>query len=352
MAGTDNNNNNVREILKKLPKVDLHVHLDGSLRVQTIWDLAQRVNHPLPASSPEELASKVQVSPDCQSLLDFLGTFEVFYPLLMDWYAMNRLAYEFCEDMAQENARYVEVRFAPVLQVAEGYAMRDVVVSVLEGLEKGCRDFGVDIQIILCCYRTESPESSIETVKLAKEFLGKGVVAIDLAGNEAVAAAPHGKAFELAMSEGIPITIHAGEAGTSENIKEALKNLGAARIGHGVHLKDDPELMKEIIERQIPLEMCLTSNVQTQVVDGFSSHPFPDYYRQGVYVTLNSDDPGVSNTTLSRELWLAHKHYGLNVEQIAGIVLKGLEAAFVPEEKKQQLVKSYTGEFKTLGIDV
>ncbi len=341
----------LKNTLKKIPKVDLHVHLDGALRVQTIWDLAKKMNHPLPVDNVKDLASKVRVSPDCKSLGDFLATFDVFYPLLKDWDAMNRVAYEFCEDMAAENARYVEVRFAPVLQEAEGYSMRDVVISVLAGLENGGRDFGVDVKIILCCYRTEAPESSIETVKIAKEFLNRGVVAIDLAGFEGAAAHHHSKAFDLAMSEGIPITIHAGEAGTSENIKEAIHNLGATRIGHGVHLKDDPELLQLVIDRQIPLEMCLTSNVQTQVVSDLDTHPFPEYYRSGVYVTLNSDDPGVSNITLTHELDLAHSRYGLSLEELAGIELNGLRAAFVPNEMKNKLIEEYTREFAALGIE-
>lgn len=334
----------IRTKIKNMPKVDLHVHLDGALRPQTILDLAREQGYKLPADNVEELKKFVQVSPECKSLVEFLATFEVFYPLLRNGPALERIAYEFCEDMARDNVRYCEVRFAPVLQQTPEFSMEDVVVSVLRGLERGQKDFPVTVKVILCCYRLDGVpiEASLTTVDLAKKYSGAGVVGIDLAGDEYhYPATLFREAFARAREYGMKITVHAGEAAPAQSIRDALDVLGAHRIGHGVRLKEDRELWDRIIAEKIPLEMCLTSNVQTQVVSSLEAHPAKHYFDSGVQITLNTDDPGVSDTTLTQELCRAHEYLGFTLEELEKIMRTGMEHAFVQDKIKEKLLKEF-----------
>ncbi|MDQ7780985.1 MAG: adenosine deaminase [Planctomycetota bacterium] len=308
---------------------DLHLHLDGAVRPRTVWDLAREQGHRLPARSVREVARLVRVSKSCRNLTAFLKTFEVFYPLLRTPVAVERIAFELCEDQAKSGVDCFEARFAPVLQAREGFSMEEAVERALAGLRRGCAKFGVEAGLILCCYRSESPASSLRTVRIARRHISNGVVGIDLAGDEIrFPARAHLKAFKLAQRWGIPVTVHAGEAGPASNILEAVLDLGASRIGHGVRLEDDTRTYDLVVKRQIPLEMCLTSNVQTGVVKSYTSHPFARYLRDGVMVTLNSDDPGVSNTTLPREYELARKHLHLSPPELQAIRLNAFVARF------------------------
>src|SRR5258708_21614636 len=207
---------------KQLPKIDLHLHLDGSIRVPTIAELGDELGMKLPTNDPKKLAKFVQVDRDCRSLGDFLKRFEVFYPLLPFAKTQERIAYELCEDCARDNVIYFEARFAPALAASKKFTMEDAVVAALEGFRRGQRDFGVRCGTILCCYRSISVQENIAVVKLAHKYRDRGVVGIDLAGDEnRFSAAPHAQAFALARKLEIPITIHAGEGGNAENIREA-----------------------------------------------------------------------------------------------------------------------------------
>src|SRR5213593_1695884 len=235
---------------KSLPKIDLHLHLDGAIRVPTIAELGEELCVKLPTYDPKELARFVQVGRDCRSLTDFLKRFEVFYGILPFAKTQERIAYELCEDCARDNVIYFETRFAPCLACSERFTMEDAVVAALEGLRRGQRDFGVRCGLILCCYRPASPAESVKTVKLAHKYRDRGVCGIDLAGDELhFSATPHAGAFALARKLEIPITIHAGEGEHAENIREAVFDHGATRIGHGVALQRDPELLKRVRDR-------------------------------------------------------------------------------------------------------
>lgn len=334
-----------------LPKCDLHVHLDGSIRVGTIRDAANKMGVKLPTQDLKKLAKYVQAPPDCRSLSDFLGAFEVFYPALKDPEVLERISYELCEDAASENIRYMEVRFAPVLQVRAGFPMEEVVKSVLKGLKRGRRDFKIRAPLLLCCYRSEPPVTSIQTVNLALKFREDGVAGIDLAGDEAhFPVGERKKAFLIARKNDLPATVHAGEAGGVENIRFALDVLGARRIGHGVCLKEDPALLEKVKRKRIPLEMCITSNVQTQAVKEYDLHPFREYYDLGIPVTMNTDDRSVSNITLTSEIIRAIEYYQLSLEDIKRITLNGIEYAFISEKERANLKKEFEKEFHELGI--
>jgi len=290
-------------LVHSLPKCDLHVHLDGSVRVKTIRDAANKLGVRLPTQDLKELARYVQAPPDCRSLSDFLKAFDLFYPALKDPEILERISYELCEDASKENVRYMEVRFAPVLQARESFPMEEVVKSVLKGLRRGQEDFKIRTLLLLCCYRSEPPTTSIETVNLALKYRKDGVAGIDLAGDEAhFPVGERKEAFLIAKKNNLPATVHAGEAGGAKNIRFALEVLGARRIGHGVRLQEDPDLLERVKRNKVPLEMCLTSNVQTQVVKEYDLHPFREYYDLGIPVTINTDDRGVSNVTLTSEI--------------------------------------------------
>ncbi len=339
-------------LIQRLPKCDLHVHLDGSIRVETIRDAAHKLEVRLPTQDLRKLAKYVQAPPDCRSLSDFLKAFEVFYPALKDPEVLERISYELCEDASKERIRYMEVRFAPVLQATETFPMEEVVKSVLEGLKRGERDFKIRTPLLLCCYRSAPPSTSIETVHLALKYRGEGVVGIDLAGDEArFPVGERKEAFFIAKENNLPATVHAGEAGGAENIRFALEVLGARRIGHGVRLREDPELLEKVKRERIPLEMCLTSNVQTQAVKEYDLHPFREYYDLGIPVTINTDDRSISNVTLTSEIIRAIEYYQLSLEDIKRITLNGIEHAFTLEEEKEDLKRDFEREFQELGID-
>lgn len=331
-----------REQLRAMPKADLHVHIDGGVRPATILDLAAERNHPLPADDPETLATFVTVSPGCRSLADFLKTFDVFYPLLTGPQAVERIARELVEDEAADGVTYVEARFAPVLQATPDAPIESVVDAALRGLEAGSRAAGIRFGLILCCYRSEAPESSLETFSTAMKFRDRGVVGLDLAGDETnFPALPHLEPFAAAYEAGLPVTVHAGEAGPVENIREALTVFGARRLGHAVRLADDARLMRLVADRAVVVESCLTSNVQTGVVPSYEAHPMARFLEAGVPVVLNTDDPAVCRTSLSAEFEQAQSTFGLGDDALRRIARTGFEAAFAPRETVEALLSRF-----------
>jgi adenosine deaminase len=324
---------------KKLPKIDLHLHLDGAIRVPTIAELGDELGIELPTYDPKKLAKFVQVDRDCRSLTDFLKRFEVFYPILPYAITQERIAYELCEDCARDNVIYFETRFAPALACNKKFTMEDAVVAALEGLRRGQRDFDVRCGLILCCYRSISPQQNIDTVKLAHKYRGRDVIGIDLAGDELhYPAAPHAEAFALARKLEIPITIHAGEGGKAENIREAIFDYGATRIGHGVALEHDLELLRQVRDRGTVFEICLTSNLQTCSVPSLQKHPFQKFFDENVRVTLNTDDPAISNITLTDEFELAARAYKLTPAQVRELLVNAAQGAFAEPSVRRGLV--------------
>jgi adenosine deaminase len=324
--------------LQKLPKIDLHLHLDGAIRVPTIAELGDELGVALPTYDPRQLARYVQVEHDCRSLTDYLKRFEIFYPILPFAKTQERIAYELCEDCATDNVVYFETRFAPCLACNERFTMEDAVVAALEGLRRGQSDFGVRCGLILCCYRPASVRESVETVKLAHKHRDRGVCGIDLAGDELhFPAAPHAEAFALARKLEIPITIHAGEGQHAENIREAVFDHGATRIGHGVALQRDPELLKRVRDQGTVLEICLTTNLQTCSVPSIAAHPFRKFLEEHMRVTLNTDDPGISNITLTHELELAAREFSLTGQHICELQVNAARAAFATSSERARI---------------
>jgi adenosine deaminase len=339
------------ELLRKLPKVDIHCHLDGSVRTGTILELARAQKIKLPADNAADLAKYVHVSPDCRNLTEFLKVFDYLLPVLKTHDAVERISYELCEDCASENVKYVEVRFAPYLQATDDFSMDEVVTACLSGLKRGAADFGIKTGVILCCMRSVPEQANVNTVELAKKYFGKGVVAVDLAGDEFHFPTENFSVpFALAAKYGIPFTIHAGEASGPGSIKAALE-LGASRIGHGVRLVEDKLLLAEIRDRKIPLEVCITSNIQTSISPDFASHPVSELYKSGVAVTINTDDRSVSNIDLTNEYDIFANGLGFGMNGLEKIIFSGISALFAPEHEKSELKKRFAVEIDSLAAE-
>ena len=331
--------NVTREWIHRLPKAELHVHLDGSLRPSTMLELAKEEGVKLPASEPNALAQALKVS-GSGDLNEYLERFSLSLPLMQTPESLSRVAYELAGDSAAENVRYLEVRFSPVLHTENGMSPETAVASALEGLARAESELGIRAGLIICGIRSLHPEVSLRLAELAVDFREEGVVAFDLAGAEAGnPAVDHQEAFQYAARNNLPATVHAGEAAGAESIAQAIHLCQARRIGHGTRLQEDPSLEAFVNDFRIPLEVCLTSNLQTRAVPSLGQHPLRRYFDAGLVVTLNTDNRLFSATTLSDEYWLAHEHLGFDAEELREVCLLGFRAAFLPFEAKVNLLE-------------
>jgi len=330
------------EVLAALPKTDLHCHLDGSMRLSTILELAAKEKVKLPASDEAGLARAIHMGETCSSLEDYLVAFDVTCSVLQTEEALYRAAYELAVDAANENVRYIEVRYAPVLHQQRGLKLTTVVDSVLEGLRAAKHEKRIKYGVILCGIRHMSPETSLRLAELCVAYKNRGVVGFDLAGAEANF--PAKEAFQLILKNNVNCTAHAGEAYGPESIAQALHALGSHRIGHGVRLREDGDLLNYVNDHRIPIECCLSSNVQTRAVTGLKSHPLKFYFDYGLRVTINTDNRLITNTTVTKEYLLAHQSLGLSLEDLTTIIVSGFKSAFLPFREKQDLLKQVNQE--------
>ncbi len=333
------------EILRALPKTDLHCHLDGSLRLGTLLDLAEKSGVRLPADTPEGLARAIHMGETCESLEDYLTAFDVTLAVLQTEEALFRAAHELAQDCAAENVRYLEVRYSPLLHTREGLKPTAIVDAVLEGLRQAKRETGIKSNVIVCGIRHMDPQTSVRLAELAVAYKGKGVVGFDLAGaEEGHPARRHQQAVQLILNNNVNVTIHAGEAYGPESIAQAVHYCGAHRIGHGVRLRENGDLLNYLNDHRIPLEMCPSSNVQTQSVAGFQSHPLKFYFDFGLRVTVNTDNRLITDTTATKELWIAHERMGFTLADVCTVLVQGFKSAFLPFREKQDLLRQVNAE--------
>ena len=336
-----------KEALRRWPKAELHVHLDGALRPSTMLDLARQQGVPLPADTPEALAKAMLVR-HAKNLEEYLEKYTITLSVLQSAAALERVAYEFVVDKAAENVRYLEVRYSPLLH-RPALTLAQAIEAPLAGVRRASAETGTKVGLIVCAMRTRPPAESLELARAAAEYHSAGVTAFDLAGAErGHPAKDHRAAFEYAAAHGMACTCHAGEGDGAHSIHQALHEVGAQRIGHGTRLGEDPALLEEVIARKVPLEMCLTSNVHTHVVSTVAEHPFRRYFEQGVVVTLNTDGPLTDGVTLTDEYYLAHTALGLGTADLARVVLNACESAFLPEYEKVALVSRVQSELEAL----
>lgn len=352
---TKQKNNNMVELtydfVKQLPKAELHCHLDGSMRTSTIIELAKQYQVQLPSDDPEVLKAILEVGENCTSLEEYLKAFDITCSVLQTHDSLTRATYELAEDCAAENIRYLEIRFSPILHLNKGMKLTEVVDAVLYGKIMAEKKFNIKIGIIICGMRHFAPEKSLILAELAVAYKNRGVVGFDLAGaEENFPAKKHQEAFHLIITNNINTTVHAGEAYGPESIHQAIHYLSANRIGHGTRLRENGDLLNYVNDHRIPLEMCITSNVQTKAVETWENHPIKFYFDFGLRVTLNTDNRLVSKTTLTDEYMIAINKFGFTPDELKYLIINGFKSAFLPLNEKVSMIKSVTKELEEMGL--
>jgi adenosine deaminase len=338
----------LRAQLHGLPKVDLHRHLEGSLRLQTLAEIAQAHGIDLPSYDIEYLRPFVTVAneePDFHRFLEKFRLLRRFYPTQA---AVERVAYEAVADAAADNIKYLELRFNPVaLARGHGFSLGQVTTWVCNAVATAGHDCGVRTNLILQIGREENLDTAFEIVDVALAHRKDGTVGLDLAGDE-VGYPAHRfvEVFQHAQREGLCVTVHAGEAGVAENVREAIELLGAQRIGHGVRSIANSDVVQLVRNRGVTLEVCLTSNLQTGVERRIWQHPLPDLLALNLRVTLNTDDPSISDTTLTDEYLTAMVAVGVTLEQIKHTIMTAIEGSFQPPDERKRLAEWFRKELR------
>ncbi len=335
------------ELLKRLPKVELHCHLDGCLRIETILDLAQKDKVKLPSHEYDGLRNVLIIGDNRVTLEEYLERFDITLSVMQTPESLKRIAFELIEDIAKENVRYIEIRYSPILHTKRGMALGESIEAVREGLKKGEKEFGVKSGIIICGIRNISPEVSLKLADLTIQYKNKGVVGFDLAGaEENFPAKDHREAFYLIQNNNINATIHAGEAFGPSSIHQAIHYCNAHRIGHGTRLKEDKDLMNYVNDHRIPLEVCLTSNWHTRSVRSLKYHPVRYYYDEGLRISLNTDNRLISDTTLTKEYALAHELFGFYLNDFRRMIITAMKSAFLDYGTRKLMIQQIAEEFE------
>ena len=329
-----------REQLQRLPKAELHCHLDGSIRPATLLELGREYGVAMPRDTAESMADYMLVR-DADNLEQYLSRFGVTLAVLQTAEALERAAYELAVDAWRDGVRYLEVRYAPVLNVRQGLTLAGAVEGPLRGLATAERELGIMSRVIICGLRHLSPATSMELARLAVDFKDRGVVAFDLAGGEhGNPASRHAAAFAHARDHGLHCTCHAGEGDGAASIRSALHDCGAERVGHATRLFEDPALLSEVKAAGTALEICLTSNVQTRAADSYGTHPLRYYFDEGLNVVLNTDNRLMSGVTLVDEYVTASRELDFSLAELAQIALNGFRSAFVADADKARLLSA------------
>jgi adenosine deaminase len=340
-----------RGVLRSLPKVLLHEHLDGVLRPKTVIGLARSAKYDqLPTEDPDELARWFHQGANQGSLPKYLEGFAHTIAVMQTEEALERVAYEQAEDLSWDGVVYFETRFAPIFHTRKGLSHQQVVSAVLKGLERGRRDFGISSGLIICAMR--NMDVSLEMAELAVDFRERGVVGFDLAGEEGgYPPKKHVEAFHYIQRQNFNITIHAGEGFGKESIWQAIQYCGAHRIGHGTRLIEDiviadgkvvklGDLAQYVLDKRIPLEICLLSNVHTGAARSLSEHPFKILYQEKFRVTLNTDNRLMSDTSMTKEFETTGDTFGLSLEDFERITINAMKSAFLPYDKRCDFIYS------------
>lgn len=338
-----------KSLLKTVPKVLLHEHLDGALRPQTVIELAAQVHYTgLPTNDPEALSQWFHQGANQGSLSRYLEGFKHTIAVLQTEVALERAAYEQAQDLSSDNVVYFETRFAPIFHTQKGLTHQQVVSAVLKGLARGREVFGIRSGLIICAMRNMNV--SLEMAELAVDFRERGVVGFDLAGEEGgYPPKKHVDAFHYIQRENFNITVHAGEGFGKESIWQAIQYCGAHRIGHGTRLIDDVavaegkavklgDLAQYVLDKRIPLEICLLSNVHTGATPSLEQHPFKILYQKKFRVTLNTDNRLMSNTTMTQEFQAAAETFGLGLDDFEKITINAMKSAFLPYDQRCELI--------------
>ena len=340
----------LRRVLHALPKVELHRHLEGSLRLETLAEIAQEHGIDLPGYNIEQLRPYVQFTDEQPDFHRFLEKFKLLKRFYTSREAVKRVAYEAVLDAAADNVRYLELRFNPAaLAYTQNFSLHEVTELVIEAVNQAQAETGIWVRLLCTAVRHDSYELARQVIDVAIAYRDWGVVGVDLAGDEVhFPAAPFAPLFQHAATCGLGVTIHAGEAGGAANVREAIELLRAHRIGHGIRAIEDSHVVQMLRQRQVALEICPTSNLQTAAVSNFGLHPLRDLYVLGANVTINTDDPSISDTTLTDEFMVAIMGLGLNLRDLRRCTRNSIRAAFLEPTDKQRLEQQLMNDFDAL----
>lgn len=320
--------NQIIEQIKKLPKVELHLHLDGSISTELASQLS--------GLSLDEVKKKMIAKDKCQNLSEYLTKFDFPISLMQTKENLTLIAKDLVDRLASQEVIYAEIRFAPMFHTKGGLTYEEIVEAVLEGLKSNSK---IHTNLILCMMRGMNKEDNLKTIEVAKKYLNKGVCALDLAGAEdKYPIDNYLELFKIAHQKGIPFTIHAGENGSAEEVRKAIE-IGATRIGHGIHSIEDEKVLDLIKSKKILLEICPTSNVQTNAVKDYNNHPIQKLYNLGIKVNINTDNTTVSNISLTEEYLKLYSTFHFKVSEYQEMNLYALDSAFLSKEEKQSLIK-------------
>lgn len=317
------------EILN-MPKIDLHCHMDGSMTRSSISEILGR----------EVSASELQVPDECKSLAEYLNKFDVPLECIQTREGLKKSAKDFLLSLTKDHMKYVEVRFAPQLSRHQGLNCTEVMEAVLEGLEEAKSECGILYQVIACTMRHHDDETNIRMLKECREFLGAGLCAVDLAGDEGgFPTANFQNVFDYARKLDYPYTIHAGECGSVQSILDAVE-MGAKRIGHGIAMRGNLEVQKILAAKHIGVEMCPISNYQTKAVKPGELYPIREFAKNGVLATLNTDNRTVSNTNIAKEMNFLHENFEITEEELRQYQLNAIDVAFCDDAMKYEIWKA------------
>jgi adenosine deaminase len=340
------------DTIRRLPKAELHCHLDGSLRPRTVLELAEEQGVRLPTTNLAQLTRLLEAGKRTRNLGDYLKIFDYTLAVMQHKDALYRTAFELVEDCAAENVRHLEVRYSPILHRKKRLAFEDIVDPVIAGLRDAGVKYDMSTGVIICGIRSMAPKVSMALAELAVAYKGRGVLAFDLAGQEKdYPAKAHRAAFQLILKNNVNSTVHGGEAFGAQSIAQALHYCGAHRIGHGTRLHEDQDLLRYVRDHRVPLEMCLSSNLQTRAVRTLREHPCGDYFRQGLRVTLNTDNRLMSATTASEEIALAARAFRFSPYEVKRIILNGFKSAFMPYPQKARMLREVNLEIDRVFMD-
>jgi len=340
------------DLIRRIPKAELHCHLDGSVRPATMLDLAREQGKLMPRDDADALREFMRVD-DAHDLEEYLERFSYTLAVMQQSEAIERIAYELAEDAAAEGIRYLETRFSPVLNVHEGLSGAQVLEAALRGLQRAERDHGIVARMVVCAIRNMPSAMSLELARLAVDHRDAGVAGFDLAGGErGNPASVHAEAFAHCQAHGLACTCHAGEGDGAQSVALAMHSCHATRIGHGTHLIDDPALMAEARTAGVAIECCLTSNVQTRAVASYDTHPLRAYFDAGLKVSINTDNRLMSGTDLVAEYGHAARHLGFTFDELTRLGRQSFEHAFLPEQGKRALLARVDADIAALRREV
>lgn len=329
-----------QEWLLRLPKLDLHCHLDGSMSPETVSFLLKEQGI---SFGEKALQKELQVSDECESLGEYLQKFDLPLKCLQTEDGLKLATFHLLKNAALENIKYLEVRFAPMSSMEKGLSCNQVIESVLNGITEAEKQWDITASVIVCAMRHYSLNMNLDMLNCAREYLGEGVCALDLAGDEETfPTSTQKELFQRAKKLEMPFTIHSGECGSTENVKEAIE-LGAKRLGHGIALKKDSSLIHQCKDKRIGIELCPTSNFQTKAVRTWGEYPLQLFLKEGLLASVNTDNRTVSNTTITKEILSLCKNAELEEEMILRLLKNSVEISFASDDIKHKLIKEMRG---------